>query len=199
MDTIGSPTKYSLCLAENEGESPWAPFHVEEGFHPNESTVTVHFVYGICELHDFQNYAADKLVHGFASAAKNLDQVSTGHWLIGRRSDPRAHTEEREHHFMLICPEHAQLLHQQGWDKDRIREQMYREARLPFWELMDYHEPKGLEVAHPELQWLWDSPETLVSVLERPECFSIAVVGAAAGRGAFLWGAGAPITKPVEG
>jgi hypothetical protein len=62
-----------------------------------------------------------------------------------------------------------------------------------------HHEPKGLEVAHPELQWLWDSPETLVPVLERPECFSIAVVGAAAGRGAFLWGAGAPITKPVEG
>jgi hypothetical protein len=198
MDTIGSPTKYSLCLAENEAESPWSPFHVEEGFHPNDSTVTVHFVYGICELHDFQNYDADKLVHGFASAAKNLDQVSTGHWIIGWRSDPRSHTQELEHHFMLICPEHAQLLHQQGWDKDGIRQQMYREARLPFREMMDYHEPKGLEVAHPELQWLWDSPETLVPVLERPECFSIAVVGAAAGRGAFLWGAGAPITKPVE-
>jgi hypothetical protein len=70
---------------------------------------------------------------------------------------------------------------------------------LPFRELMDYQEPKGLEVAHPELQWRWDSPEMPVPVLERPECFSIAVVGAAAGRGAFLWGAGAPITKPVEG
>jgi hypothetical protein len=124
MDTIGSPTKCSLCLAENEAESPWTLFQVEQGFQSNESTGTVHFVYGICELHDFQNYDADKLVHGFASATKNLDQVSTGHWLIGRRSDLRSHTQELEHHFMLICPEHAQLLHQQRWDKDRIRQQM---------------------------------------------------------------------------
>ncbi len=112
MDTIGSPTKYSMCVAENEEDSPWEPYHVQIGFRPEDSTVTVHFVYGICELHDFQSFEADKLVHGFASAAKNLVQVSTGHWLIGRRGDPRYKTEEKERHFMMICPEHARLFDQ---------------------------------------------------------------------------------------
>ncbi|MEE9198164.1 MAG: hypothetical protein V3U26_00040, partial [Dehalococcoidia bacterium] len=198
MDTIGSPTKYSMCAAENEEESPWEPYHVAQGYAPDDSTVTVHFVYGICELFDFQSQEPEKLVHGFASAACNLAQVSTGHWLIGRRGDPRYKTEEKEHHFMLVCPEHARLLHQQGWDRRRLAEEMYRRARLPFRDLMLAKEPKAFRTAHPELEWLWDSPDTLLPVVESADCFPVAVVGAAAGRGAFLWGAGGPITKPVE-
>ncbi len=198
MDTIGSPIKYSLCVAENEGESPWEPYHVERGFPANESTVTVHFVYGTCELHDFQSREAENLVHGFASAACNLDQVSTGNWLLGRRADPRHMTEEKEVHFMIICPEHAQVFHRQGWDKARIKQEMYKRARMPFRDLMMGQEPKGFQTAHPELQWLWDSPDTLLPVVESPDCYSLAVVGAAAGRGAFFWGAGGPITKAVE-
>ncbi|MDP6453898.1 MAG: hypothetical protein QF898_11355 [SAR202 cluster bacterium] len=198
MDTIGSPTKYSMVVAENEEESPWDPYHVEMGFDAEESTVTVHFVYGICELHNFQSFEADKLVHGFATAAKNLVQVPTGHWLTGRRGDPRYNTEELERHFMMICPEHAQIFSQQGWGKKRIQEEMYKRAKVAFKDLMLIHERKGMEIAHPELQWLWDAPETMVPVVEGPECYPMAVVGASAGRGAFFWGAGSPVIKPIE-
>src|SRR5216117_2536801 len=78
MDTIGSPLKYSLCCAENEAESPWEPYHVSRGFARDASTVTVHFVYGICELHDFRSTAPDDLVQVFATAATNVAQVGTG-------------------------------------------------------------------------------------------------------------------------
>jgi hypothetical protein len=37
MDTIGSPLKYACCCAENEAESPWAPYHVGRG-HPSTSS-----------------------------------------------------------------------------------------------------------------------------------------------------------------
>ena len=30
--TQGTPAKYSYCVAENEEESPWAPYHVEKGY-----------------------------------------------------------------------------------------------------------------------------------------------------------------------
>ncbi|MFQ6029408.1 MAG: hypothetical protein ACE5Q6_18175 [Dehalococcoidia bacterium] len=192
MDTVGSPIKYSMCVAENEQESPWEPYHVEQGYHPNESTVTVHFVYGTCELHDFQSWEAENLVHGYSTAACNLVQVSTGKWLMGRRADPRYGTDEKEQHFMIICPEHAQVFHRQGWDKSRIKGEMYRRARMPFRDLILGQEPKGFRLAHPELQWLWDSPETLLPVVESPDCYTVAVVGAAAGRGASFWGAGGP-------
>lgn len=198
MDTIGSPTKYSMCVAENVEDSPWEPYHVARGFKAEESAVTVHFVYGICELHDFQSWKPDKLVDGFASAARNIVQVPTGHWLTGRRGDPRYKTEEKENHFMMICPEHAQIFNKNGWDRGRLQEEMHKRARVAFKDLMHIHEPKGFEIAHPELQWLWDNPDVMLPVLETADCYNVAVVGAAAGRGAFFWGAGEPVTKPVE-
>ncbi|HAL48554.1 MAG: hypothetical protein FI707_10665 [SAR202 cluster bacterium] len=198
MDTIGSPIKYSMCVAENEAESPWEPYHVAKGFRADESTVTVHFVYGTCELHDFENWKAEELAHNFASAACNLCQVPTGKWLLGRRADPRYHTEEKEHHFMMICPEHAQAFHNSGWDRKRLQEEMFRLSRMSFKDLIGNKEHKGFEIAHPELQWLWDSPDTMLPIVETPDCFEIAVVGGAAGRGAFFWGGGGPITKAVQ-
>src|SRR5439155_1215013 len=39
--TLGHPGKVSYVIAENEADSPWAPLHVERGFRPEQSTVTV--------------------------------------------------------------------------------------------------------------------------------------------------------------
>lgn len=38
---IGHPGKYTYCIAEAEGETHWTPLHVERGFDPSDSTVTV--------------------------------------------------------------------------------------------------------------------------------------------------------------
>jgi hypothetical protein len=39
--TLGHPGKLSYVIAENEADSPWTPLHVERGFRPEQSTVTV--------------------------------------------------------------------------------------------------------------------------------------------------------------
>ncbi|HEV8639543.1 MAG TPA: hypothetical protein VGV13_00410 [Methylomirabilota bacterium] len=198
MDTIGSPLKYSLCCAENEKESPWEPYHVTRGFAKEASAVTVHFVYGMCELHDFQSTTPERLVQVFATAATNVAQVGTGLWLIGRRADPRYKTEEKEHNTLFICPEHAQIFAKAGWGRGQIQEALHRAARLPFATLMLNKEPKAMAVAHPELGWLHDHPDLPLPVVEDPACYDIAVVGAAAGRGAYFYGAGEPVTMPVD-
>ena len=41
MSTQGAPSKYTYCIAENEEANPWEPLHVERGYSPNQSTVTV--------------------------------------------------------------------------------------------------------------------------------------------------------------
>jgi hypothetical protein len=38
---LGQPGRYGLCLAEREGDTPWPPLHVELGYRPEQSTVTV--------------------------------------------------------------------------------------------------------------------------------------------------------------
>ncbi len=41
MGALGNPLAYSLCFAENEERSPWQPLHVQKGFKPTDSTVSV--------------------------------------------------------------------------------------------------------------------------------------------------------------
>ena len=50
--TQGQPAKYAYCVAENEAESPWLPLHVERGFAPEVSTVTVTAAEGPHNLND---------------------------------------------------------------------------------------------------------------------------------------------------
>ena len=183
MDTIGSPLKYSLACAENEAESPWEPYHVTRGFAREASTVTVHFAYGMCELHDFTSTTAQGLIDVFATAATNVAQVGTGLWLIGRRADPRSKTSEKEHNTLFICPEHAAIFHREGWDRASIQAALYRAARLPFRTMMLNKERAAMMASHPELAWLEDNPDVAIPVVEDPGCFDLVVVGGAAGRG----------------
>lgn len=199
LDTLGSPNKYSLCVAENEAQSPWDPNHVDLGYDREESTVTVQFVYGLCEVHDFESQEPEQLIEVMATAAKNLGQVPTAMWLLGHRADPRAGTYEKEHELLFICPEHASIYASRSWDKAAIRKAIHRAARLPFEKLALRLNRKAMELSHPELSWLWDSSEALVPILEDEDSYDIAVVGGPAGRSAFFWGAGGPMTKPIRG
>src|SRR4029077_9681291 len=69
-NTIGSPTKFSLCVPENEAQSPWDPYHVEIGYPREASTVTVKTVYGCNETRDVRSTSPERLVDVAVSAAK---------------------------------------------------------------------------------------------------------------------------------
>ena len=43
---VGLPSKFGMCLAENEADSPWQPYHVDRGFQRTDSAVTVVVVTG---------------------------------------------------------------------------------------------------------------------------------------------------------
>ena len=43
MGTLGNGLAYSACFAENEERSPWEPLHVQKGFEPTDSAVSVFF------------------------------------------------------------------------------------------------------------------------------------------------------------
>jgi hypothetical protein len=197
MDTIGSPTKYSMCVAENEDDNPWEPFHVERGYDKDTSTVTVHFNYGVCDLLDIWSTTPEGLMERYSSSPINIGHVGAGLWLIGRRSDPRYHVQAKDHDFILMCPDHARIFANHNWDKDKIRQTLYEQALAPFKVL--FKDMKLVKAAHPELMWLKDHPDLMLPVLETPDCFEIAVVGADVGRSIFFWGANEPVTKPIEG
>ena len=199
MDTIGSPNKYSMCLAENEERSPWSPYHVQRGIDTGRSSVTVGFVYGLVDVTDYHSLDPEIAIKKFATAAKYLCVTSTGYWLVGHRSNPQYGNQEQEHHYLLLAPQHARVFADAGWTQADISAALFREARLPFGFANKRLEESAIRTAHPELDWLWDSPDALIPVLEDPGCFDVIVAGSpGSNRSSFAWGMGGPLTKAIR-
>ena len=81
MATLGQSAKYTCCFAENEAASPWPALHVERGFAPGASVVTVVGVSGSIEVVDSissrpqdlaQTIAQSMLIAGTAGGAQGL-------------------------------------------------------------------------------------------------------------------------------
>jgi hypothetical protein len=197
MDTIGSPTKYSMCVAENEDDSPWTPLHVDRGFDKDTSTVTVHFNYGLCDMADALSNEPNGLVEHFAGTANNYGHMSIGQWLVGHRTDQRYNAEVKETDMILMCQDHAKLFAKHGWSKKQVQKAIHEQALAPARLL--WRDMRLLQAAHPDSTMVDEDPNRLLPVLESPECYHIAVVGADVGRSLYCWGAGDAVTKPVEG
>lgn len=198
MDTLGSPTKYSMCLGENMEASPWEPFHVEKGFGPEESVVTVFTTYAISEVEDNYGTTPEALLKTTSLSACNAGVKSVGYWLCGRRADPDAKVSVKDKHLLIVCPVHAAVYQKAGWTKQQVREHLYAHARMPFAHLIAKTEAAAFRKSHPELQWLWESPETMIPIVETPDCFELVVAGGMGGRSCYSYGAGEPISRHIE-
>src|SRR5260370_7448709 len=60
--TLGHPGRYTYCIGEHEEASPWEPLHVERGFAPEESTVTVFSGEGPFIVNDHLSRSAPQLL-----------------------------------------------------------------------------------------------------------------------------------------
>src|SRR5256885_2362524 len=103
--TVGHPGKLSYVLAENEAESPWTPLHVERGFRPEQSTVTVMAAEG---PHQFYNQLSSTAEGILTTLADNM-RVSGN--VMGQ-----------PHYALVLAGEHMRTIAADGWGKKRIRQ-----------------------------------------------------------------------------
>jgi hypothetical protein len=201
MDTIGTPMKFSCCVAENEDKTPWEPWRVQQGFAAGESTVTVNVPYGMTEFFDFQNSDPELLVETWATlTAQTCGTPSAGAWLI--KVDAPLSAGYPFHgkfsNLLLMAPDHANVFASAGWSPKDIREAIHERTKLTFRQLMLNQSMPAFRASHPELLHLLDAPETLVTVNPSPECFEFFVVGASAGRSQFCFGGTNSVTRAVR-
>ena len=201
MDTIGTPMKFSACVAENEIKTPWAPWRVQQGYGLDDSTVTVNVPYGMTEFFDFKNSDPELLIETWATlTSQACGTPAAGAWLIKVNAPLEAGYPFHGtfSNLLLMAPDHANVFASAGWSPDDIKQAIHRKTKLTFREIMLNQEYEAFKTSHPELLWLLDAPDTMVTVNPSPDCFEFFVVGASAGRSQFCFGGTNSVTKPVR-
>ncbi len=103
--TMGTPGKYTCCIAENEENHPWEPWHVERGFRPEESTVTLVAASTMIQVWNHGDH--EQVLRSIGDALSFLGSIA----ILGRT--PGA---------VVLGGEHAELLRASGWSKKQIRD-----------------------------------------------------------------------------
>ena len=117
MACMGQPGKYSFCCGENEEENPWQPFHVEKGFHIEDSTATVFAAVSIINIVDTDSQSADEVLTTIAGTMTGQGYY-TMNW----------HTGEP---LVVLCSDHAKILIRDGLTKDEVKRELWQKAAVP--------------------------------------------------------------------
>ena len=169
--TQGTPAKYTCCIAENEEDSPWAPFPVDHGFAPGESTVTAMLVRSVIHL----------------EARHTEDPEQLGRDLAGTLARTGALVHETISGCLVLGPEHAHLFHRAGWSKADVRQFVFEHAVNSRTRLADV----GKDAISKETRWRLPAGhpaaipdaaahhgQDIVPVLNSPEALLVTVAGA---------------------
>lgn len=176
--TFGHPGKYTYCIAEKEEGNPWEPFHVEKGFSPRESTVTVFAAEGPHQVRNQWGNTAEAILSSVAEALAAAGPT-TGCFVV------------------ILGPEHARYIAAQGWSKKQVKAFLFQQSKRSLAELK-----RAAKVPGPLAPG--DDKDLRPAVLSSED---ILVLQAGGEAGIFSicippWGGGSasrPVTKAIKG
>ena len=165
----GGAHKFTLTFAEHEDASPWQPLHVEHGYEPDDSVVTLLPVIGgprVCV--DEYSRTARALV---GSLAMGFQRIFSPNGQIGPS-------------MLVLSPEHADVFRRDGWTKCDVREAMMELTALPIRERLATDRVGG-GITEPTLKREGITTADLdrpMSKVSHPSHIQFAVAGANAGK-----------------
>jgi hypothetical protein len=114
MAVMGQPGKYTLCVGENEEDSPWLPLHVRRGLHPQQSAVTLVGV----------------------SGCFNILGTSRPKAMLGEIAEALGYTGSNDYRFggqptCALNPHHAMAFHQGGYSPTQIQAAVFELSKKP--------------------------------------------------------------------
>jgi hypothetical protein len=104
--TQGLPGRWSICIAENEEESPWEPLATEMGLEPNTNAVSCTLTRTYEFVDNRHTQSPEHLLWDFA------DTISRTGVMIFRAQSAG----------IVFCPEHAQMLAGAGYSKNDVKD-----------------------------------------------------------------------------
>ncbi len=185
--TFGHPGKYTYCIAENEEASPWAPYHVEKGYGPEDSTV---MLIAAEAPHSVTNHVADdpegildSLVSCMSTFAHN-NAVSAGHCTV------------------IIGPEHARTISKHSWSRHDVKSYLWYQASNRF-EDIAFHHRYGKVYNRNLPKWYSRNDKDPIPIVPSIDNIHLFCAGGEAGRfSLFLPGWGhmtSPVLRALDG
>lgn len=121
--TFSWPFRYSFCFGENEEESPWVPLHVERGFSPEQSTVTVGSLWRYFLTSD--HFSNQDLAVANPAAVLDCIAASTG------RIPGDAFMGDNNSIVYVVGMEHMRVFAEAGYTKQMMREYLFQKVGRP--------------------------------------------------------------------
>jgi hypothetical protein len=114
--TLGAPSKFTLCFAEDESDPSWEPLSVARGFARGTSTVTLFQGHGVEAFVDQKTRTPEGLSRSLGSAL-----VKLGH--------PRLVQSARA--VLVLSPEHYRIYKEAGWGRKEIERALFEATTRP--------------------------------------------------------------------
>ncbi len=180
--THGQPGKYSFCCAENEAENPWQPLHVERGFAPDRSTVTVVGAEGTMNMNTHAKDAVDLL--------RVMSET-----MVHPASNEYCHGGEP---WLMIAPEHAEILRRGGLTKADVKARLWELTKMPAHRMAAKDLLRVKSSRSEELGEI--GPDTLLTLAHEPADICIMVAGGPGTHSVYVpcFGNSRAVTRAVE-
>jgi hypothetical protein len=157
MSALGNPGKFSYCIAENEEDSPWTPFHAG-------SAITL---FAAEPPHGISEHTARTARGVLKTIAYSLATVWNYRTCAGREA------------VVVIGPEHARTIARDGFSKDDARQFLFDNTAVPL-RVFDA-EGEGTQLVANYTEVTVDG-ERCYRKFQSPEAIHIVVSGGAAGK-----------------
>ncbi len=160
--THGSPAKYTLCFAENRAATPWEPLHVDQGYRPEQTSVTVCAVRGIYSFVEATQESGEGVLETLVNSVKAVG-ISAYHYQL-RGSSP----------ILVLGPEHAAEIAAAGFSRRDVKQYLFDNARMPLGQLRERGH-YGERAWPPE--WETQPDDYRIPLATEPDKFIVVVAG----------------------
>jgi hypothetical protein len=169
QSTQGTPAKYTCCIGENEADSPWPGLHEQFGYQAQQSTTTAMTMRSSMHIEARHTSEPEQLLRDISDTVARTGSL----------------VQETISCAVVLCPEHAHLLADGGWDKPMVRQFVFEQA-VRSRAALD-RVGKGAVSRHARWRVPRDHPDAVADentdrdglhVLTRPEAVAVLVSGA---------------------
>src|ERR671919_1160838 len=116
--SLGHAGKYTYCIAENEVDSPWPPFHTTRGFRADQNAVTI---FAALAPHQYSNQ--------LSSTPEGILTTACAHMKIS------AGSARQPQYAMVFAGEHQAIFKKAGWAREDVQRYCYDHSKSSVAEL----------------------------------------------------------------